>query len=1067
MTLYNPRFVVLSALLSLSVFPVVYAETSLPTAERKMRYTPDHGDFVIVNGEKRFNRALYGSNTGFRVEAGDLPEFGLYMPRLGGTLRLGIIRGEQSKWLIEADQIEARYNNGSMRYTISDDLLGDGELKLKLLALADADGMILQMSGVNLPDDLCLFWAFGGASDKRFSREGDLGADPESVFYLTAEKCKGNQYYLKNGSFSVYYNAQKGYDLESVAPDYVLTPEETEHPDLQKMKSIMGVVPTDSPVLFNDGVSEPMLAEAIQDAPAVFGAIKVPPNAPDYLLLVDPRTCERPGYSDLPRLFAKAEAARAVLATHFHVYTPDKYINAAANSLPAAADGVWDGEAFMHGAVAWRMPLNGWRGAYAADWLGWPERAETHFRGYFKAQYTDAPERPSEPNPKTHLARQKEEAGTALFSDGYISRKPGQINKPHHYDMNLVFIDQLLWHYRWTGDIDFIKESWPVLERHLAWEKRNFDANDDGLYDSYAAIWASDALQYSGGGVTHSSAYNYRANKMAAELAPLVGKDPAPYAAEAEKIKKAVNENLWLADKGWFAEYKDALGLQRVHPSSAVWTIYHVIDEGLANPVQAKSCTEYVDQYIPHIPIEGEEWPKGKFYTISTSSWMPYTWSINNVALAEVLHTALAYWQAGRPEEAFTLTKSSILDFMFMGSSPGNYGQLSYYDAFRGELYRDFADPIGVAARVYVEGLFGFKPNLLNNEIELKPGWPADWEFALLETPYLKIDFRKEGAIEHYVIENRFGKPLKLKLSFSDQRGKIESIRLNGKEQDSLAQIYAEPAERFDIQIERAFVDKPLDVPQIAQKVTYEKTPVISIPEKCEPVSLDSVFNDCVTNIFKEQYFSPRATTPTLSIPIQGIGDWCSYKETVNIDDSGLREKGALVSPQGVPFQTAAEGNNILFTSQWDVYPESAEVPLSGRATHAWLLMAGSVHHMQINMVNGLVEVEYQDGSCDTLELRSPDNWWPIEQDYYEDGLAFKLPAPRPPRLLLKSGEWSLESGEILAKNHTKKIDGGAATLLDLSLDPTKELKCLRLKTLSNDLVIGLMAVTLQRDKAE
>ena len=42
-------------------------------------------------------------------------------------------------------------------------------------------------------------------------------------------------------------------------------------------------------------------------------------------------------------------------------------------------------------------------------------------------------------------------------------------------------------------------------------EKRNFDADDDGLYDAYAAIWASDALQYSGGGVTHSSAYNYRA----------------------------------------------------------------------------------------------------------------------------------------------------------------------------------------------------------------------------------------------------------------------------------------------------------------------------------------------------------------------------------------------------------------------------------------------------------------------------------------------------------------------------------------------------------------------------
>ena len=63
------------------------------------------------------------------------------------------------------------------------------------------------------------------------------------------------------------------------------------------------------------------------------------------------------------------------------------------------------------------------------------------------------------------------------------------------------------------------------MKRHLAWEKKNFDADGDGLYDAYAAIWASDALQYSGGGVTHSSAYNYRANKEAARLAKLIGEN--------------------------------------------------------------------------------------------------------------------------------------------------------------------------------------------------------------------------------------------------------------------------------------------------------------------------------------------------------------------------------------------------------------------------------------------------------------------------------------------------------------------------------------------------------------
>ena len=40
---------------------------------------------------------------------------------------------------------------------------------------------------------------------------------------------------------------------------------------------------------------------------------------------------------------------------------------------------------------------------------------------------------------------------------------------------------------------------------------------------------------------------------------------------------------------------------------------------------------------------------------------------------------------------------------------------------------------------------------------------------------------------------------------------------------------------------------------------------------------------------------------------------------------------------------------------------------------------------------------------------------------------------------------------------------GGAATVLDLPLDPVKELKSLTVRTLANEVVIGLMSVTLAR----
>ena len=44
------------------------------------------------------------------------------------------------------------------------------------------------------------------------------------------------------------------------------------------------------------------------------------------------------------------------------------------------------------------------------------------------------------------------------------------------------------------------------------------------------------------------------------------------------------------------------------------------------------------------------------------------------------------------------------------------------------------------------------------------------------------------------------------------------------------------------------------------------------------------------------------------------------------------------------------------------------------------------------------------------------------------------------------------------------KVPGGAATVLDLPLDPAKELKSLTVRALANEVVIGLMSVTLRAD---
>jgi len=235
-------------------------------------------------------------------------------------------------------------------------------------------------------------------------------------------------------------------------------------------------------------------------------------------------------------------------------------------------------------------------------------------------------------------------------------------------------------------------------------------------------------------------------------------------------------------------------------------------------------------------------------------------------------------------------------------------------------------------------------------------------------------------------------------------------------------------------------------------------------------ISLASKYNEKVTEIFNQKYLSPRLEVPTLQLPWQGIGNWCYPLITAQIDDSGLmnKRKNNKVDFLGIPFLIDKTDKNIAFASQWDNYPDSIEIPLSGKGKKIYFLMAGSTNPMQSQIVNGKITVQYIDGSTSELELKNPTNWWPIEQDLFDDNFAFEIPdAKIPYRVKLKTGE--LYKGGTLSKYSSikgftdRQVDGGAATILDLPIDPNKELKSIKLTAVSNDVVIGMMSATVLR----
>ncbi|WP_312175850.1 DUF4450 domain-containing protein [Chryseobacterium sp.] len=1182
------RKTIVAGLIALSSISHSFAQSKhWQNNERELHYKQDNGDFLLVNGKYRFNRALYGDNRASRVEAGDLPEFALYLPGMGGNLQFVIQKGNSIKKLIQADKIGTRYRPGSMLYEIKDPILGTGTLKLTVLAQAKEEGLVLKMETVNIDSSTKIYAVYGGASGTTFSRNGDIGADPESGFYLLPEYCLNNQFQINNNQFQLnYLNKKKEIQIVSGSFSNVSSLQQTDATTLEKLVEFTQNKTDKSPIVYASYSSQKQLI---------------------YIQVAKGKSAKKFSDEELKSIFNEAEKARLTLTNRIQLKTPDADLNNFGANLAVAADGIWESPTFLHGAVAWRMRLNAWRGAYTADALSWHDRAKEHFESYANSQVLKPDFAPVEMDTMRHLARHEEKMGTSVFSSGYISRNPNDNTKPHHYDMNLVFFDQMFSHFNYTGDKEFLKKMWPTMVRHMDWEKRNFKHGD--LYDAYAAIWASDALQYSGGKVTHTSAYNYRANREMAKLAKIIGENPQPYEQEADAILKAMKNELWIKNKGYFAEYKDALGNQIVHDQPGIWSIYHVSDAFILNEFEDYQNLQYINNHTPKIPITVKGADNKDYFTLATTNWQPYDWSINNVALAENLQTALAYWQAGRNAEAYQLWKGNLVESMYYGISPGNFEQLSHYDAFRGELYRDFADPIGVASRTLAEGLFGVHPNLLENKISIKPGFPKDWNSAELKLPDWEYQFTRTSQKTKYLFKSKYQNPVSLEMQIPVNHSNIKSVKVNGKKVDwkvkpnSILQpiiqfetpkgkdfkieinysgeeikneqtdftnyiseslqlnfdskkkikdvldpqeliksrngnqfslIKEERKGTFFVQVEQngttwwqpvnVNIRFPLETKWVNKKLQIESKSANSINGKLSTnglnktfsiqknqnssieipvnylskgsnsieleyngikqnieitdweienqgqfsnISLASKYNEKVTEIFNQKYLSPRLKVPTLQLPWQGIGNWCYPLITAQIDDSGLmnKRKNNKVDFFGIPFLIDKSDKNIAFASQWDNYPDSIEIPVSGKGKKIYFLMAGSTNPMQSQIVNGTITVQYVDGSTSELELKNPTNWWPIEQDLFDDNFAFEIPDDKIPyRVKLKTGE--LYKGGTLSKYSSikgftdRQVDGGSATILDLPIDPNKELKSIKLTAVSNDVVIGMMSAT-------
>lgn len=191
---------------------------------------------------------------------------------------------------------------------------------------------------------------------------------------------------------------------------------------------------------------------------------------------------------------------------------------------------------------------------------------------------------------------------------------------------------------------------------------------------------------------------------------------------------------------------------------------------------------------------------------------------------------------------------------------------------------------------------------------------------------------------------------------------------------------------------QQLFVAKNHEVEhQTAHNVVPQKNTCGRNPTK--QVNLKGLFNARICDLYNNRYMSPRPDVTTLEIPVQGAGDWCStdYKPTLT------------------------DTTNVVFTSLWDNYPDSVEIPIGVKAKYLNLSLFGTTNWMQSHIINGTISIVYSDGSNSIVSLVNPDNWLPNDKLVH-----IKIPT-----------------------------------------DKHKQLKSIVIRTLSNDIVIGVTSVTI------
>lgn len=991
-----------SVLFGRSVFQAPEAGLGKPLAD----YLPaEGGGFRIINGKRKMNRPISpGMN---RVNTGDLPVFTLFTdtgsgyarvpggervyplwPRpdaqTGGMAELGTLRmgvpGPDGKpvWFDAMPELQmvTTFRPGYSDYQLK---TAAWNASIRVVPAQGFNGMICR---VEFDKPVSLVWQYGKIFFPRTKSVKNSVAIDGSVARITDPS-------LPNGLVLAGWDGAGAGSVLSTAngqeAEFVSGPPQR----IYHIYAVWGVTNYDKK-LADDMMSRldnPATASWSQETrdrlkKKWFDCMIGPALEPDKHFR---QTAENPG-KEFDRAIGWWDARRA----EFQIETPDPELDSLINWARCTSEYHRRGPGLTLGSNGWDGLGHISVGWYGKQWAGDQQDVADCMRIYGALQKTDG---------------QLGWVTLALLS--YAGE-----------NLNPSWVEHVWRHYSWTGDREFVRDLWPLVQKAIQWQRTREDPDGDGLCrGSTAEYWNCEFANGKGPKAATPSIMLWNMLNCAEKMAKVVGDTDAQaeYRALAEKTRTAIFKELWNEEAGRIGSVGED-GLWMGHPQ--IWDEFFGVHTGLLDASQGRRAMRWIES---HYGIE----PQPGVNLLFTSDAWPLVWSIQWCASGDTMLAALAGMKCGDGDLWWPYVKTAVSSAFRTDRPAIRLGISNYGVAGGGFEYIDSVDPYVYAT---VRGLFGIEPAVQDGRIDICPAFPSTWTNASIRTPDIRYEYRRNGnqATFHITTAKPLVKRVRANLSGAvvETKAECESTVVVELGPQPPA---PEPPPRPTILAEQ----NPVPAPRVLTDAERRKQVLFDLAAACNVTTEELVTTKFIYDVGwnKSVAGQPRGADMIMP-PSPRVID---LPTGVRFLTAGRPEKSGAPVPK-----------NMLGVASWKPYPwpGGAVISVGMRCKSLQLLLQSYIHPHKHYMPNGEVVLNYADGTRHIESLVAPYNLDCYFQHYSRQGVAVPF-------------------GELLGEAHRHAFTPEMhADALEIICDPSRVLESVELRAITSETFIALAALT-------